>query len=380
VTAPAPGVAARRTAVEALGRIETEGAYANLVLPAVLERTSLASRDRAFVTELVYGTTRMRRACDWLVDRFVTRPPDPAARTWLRIGAYQLAFLDTPPHAAVGATVEAAPTKLRGFLNAVLRKVATADRNWPDDATRLSYPDWIVARLRADLGDEPALVALEEMNRSATVSTRPDGYVQDLASQWVADAVGAQPGELVLDVAAAPGGKSTALASTGAAVIAADVRPGRVGLIVANARRLGLQVPALAADGRRPPFAARTFDRVLLDAPCSGLGTLRRRPDARWRIEEGDVGALARLQRDLLEQAISLVRPGGTLIYSVCTMTAAETIEIDRQLAAAHPDLEAVGEVVAPWEALGRGRLLLPPAAGTDGMYLLALRVGPSAR
>jgi 16S rRNA (cytosine967-C5)-methyltransferase len=380
VTAPAPGVAARRTAVEALGRIETEGAYANLVLPAVLERTSLASRDRAFVTELVYGTTRMRRACDWLVDRFVTRPPDAAARTWLRIGAYQLAFLDTPPHAAVGATVEAAPTKLRGFLNAVLRKVATADRNWPDDATRLSYPDWIVARLRADLGDEPALLALEEMNRSATVSTRPDGYVQDLASQWVADAVGAQPGERVLDVAAAPGGKATALASTGAAVIAADLRPGRVGLIAANARRLGLQVPALAADGRRPPFAARTFDRVLLDAPCSGLGTLRRRADARWRIEEGDVDALARLQRDLLEQAISLVRPGGTLTYSVCTMTAAETIEIDRQLAAAHPALEAVGEVVAPWEALGRGRLLLPPAAGTDGMYLLALRVGPSAR
>ncbi len=225
-----------------------------------------------------------------------------------------------------------------------------------------------------------ALLALEEMNRSATVSTRPDGYVQDLASQWVADAVGAQPGERVLDMAAAPGGKATALASTGATVIATDVRIGRVGLITANAHRLGLRVPAVAADGRRPPFAAHTFDRVLLDAPCSGLGTLRRRPDARWRIEESDVDALARLQRDLLEQATALVRPGGTLIYSVCTMTAAETVEIDRHLTAAHPDLEAIGEAVAPWEPLGRGRLLLPPAAGTDGMYLLALQVGLPAR
>src|SRR5206468_9683539 len=133
-------------------------------------------RDRHFVTELVYGTTRMRRACDWLVGRFVDRPLDPDVRAALRLGAYQLHFLGTPPHAAVSATVDAAPKRARGLVNAVLRKVANAtsagDPEWPDDATRLSYPDWIVARLVDDLGSKPALDALDQMNQAASVHVR----------------------------------------------------------------------------------------------------------------------------------------------------------------------------------------------------------------
>lgn len=378
---PAAGVGARRLAAEALERIDAGGAYANLVLPPMLERSDLDGRDRAFATELVYGATRMRRACDWLVDRFLPDPArtDPTARAWLRLGAFQLAVLDTPAHAAVGATVEAAPRKIKGLLNAVLRKVAAGlPVTWPDEATRLSEPDWIVSRLTDDLGPDAALGALEAMNQPAGVTTRADGYVQDLASQWVADAVAAHPGDLVADLCAAPGGKATALAAAGARVLAADLRPSRAGLVAGNAARLGYgpeRLSVVAADGTRPPLRNGTFDKVLLDAPCSGLGALRRRPDARWRITPQAVDELAALQIELVEAALGLLRPGGELTYSVCTLTLAESEAVDRHLAAAHPELVALAPPAEPWAPLGRGALLLPQAAGTDGMYLLRVRV-----
>ncbi|MCU1448868.1 MAG: rRNA ((967)-C(5))-methyltransferase, partial [Acidimicrobiales bacterium] len=140
-----------------------------------------------------------------------------------------------------------------------------------------------------------------------------------------------------------------------------------------NARRLGLDgVGTFVGDVRRPPL--RPVDRVLVDAPCSGLGVLRRRPDARWRITPGAVDQLARLQRDALDAAADVVRPGGRLVYSVCTMTAAETVAVDDWLAEARPDLVAVSPPGAPWEPFGRGALLLPQVADTDGMYVLGLQ------
>ncbi|MGH9067692.1 MAG: transcription antitermination factor NusB, partial [Acidimicrobiales bacterium] len=199
-------------AVAAMVRIE-DGAYANLALPEMLGRSGMAPRDRAFATELVYGATRMRRACDWLVDPHLRGPVQPEVRAALRLGAYQLAFAGTPAHAAVSATVSAALPRARGLVNAVLRRVAGGlPPSWPDAGTELSYPDWIVARLVEDLGPGPARAALERMNRPPPVSTREDGYVQDLGSQWVVELVGAQPGQRVADLCAAPGGKATALA------------------------------------------------------------------------------------------------------------------------------------------------------------------------
>lgn len=373
-TRPAVRPDARRLALEALARID-EGAYANRLLPSLLEGSGLDERDRAFTTALVYGTTRMRRACDHLVDPFVLRPLDPPTRNALRLGAYQLRYLATPPHAAVSATVAVAPRPARGLVNAVLRRVAEAPVHWPDEATRLSYPDWVVERLTADLGPEGALAALEQMDEPASATERPDGYVQDLASQLVVDAVGAEPGEVVADLCAGPGGKATALTSTGATVLATDVTPGRIELVRANATMLGADrvLPAVA-DGRRPPWRPASLDRVLVDAPCSGLGVLRRRPDARWRVQPGDVERLARLQRALLGAAADLVRPGGLVAYSVCTLTAAETLDVDAWAAEAHPELEPVLPPGAPWRPHGRGALLLPQAAGTDGMALLLLR------
>ena len=363
---------ARRVAFDALKRIDGDGAYANLVLGAMLDRTDLSGADRRFATDLVYGTTRMRRACDALVDRFVTSPPDPATRTLLRLGAYQLEFAGVPPHAAVGETVALAPKRVRGFVNAVLRKVSTVDMVWPSEFARLSYPDWIGELLTSELGEDAAMRSLARMNEAATVSVRADGYVQDLSSQWVAAAVEAAPGERVLDVCAAPGGKTTAIAATGASVVAADVRPHRVELIEQNVKRLGVAgVEAVVADATDPPFEPGAFDAVLIDAPCSGLGALRRRPDARWRIRPGDVDELTTLQRRMLTACAPLVRDGGRLVYSVCTLTAGESI--------AHPlppgfEVDDREPPTGDWRRFGHGWRVLPHEADTDGMVLLRYR------
>lgn len=370
----------RRLAIDAVVRIETDGAYANLLLPRILDETDLDSRDRGLATELVYGSTRRKRAHDHVVDKFLTRDPPPVARAALRLGTHQLIDMGTPPHAAVSATVEATPAKFRGLVNAVLRKVAAAHSagiSFPSEAVALSYPDWIVARLSEDLGEKAALDALKVMNLPARQQRRADGYVQDPSSTRIAALVPANPGDLVLDLCAAPGGKSTAIAARGAAVVAADLRLARAGLIVANAKKLGhsptLQdngVAVVAADGTAPPFIDASFDAVLVDAPCSGLGALRRRPDARWRIKPEDISALVALQQQLLRNAARLVVHGGTLVYGVCTLTSAETSEVVGETS---PDLKDLG-----FDHVSSDLSL--PTVEQDGMFSsLWTRSGPAA-
>ncbi|NND74866.1 MAG: methyltransferase domain-containing protein [Ilumatobacter sp.] len=359
-------------ALDVLRRIEDDGAYANLALGPALAVSGLSDADRRFATELVYGSTRMRRACDALMDRYVSQPPDAATRSILRLGVYQLVYAGVPPHAAVNSTVELAPRRTRGFVNAVLRKVAAAGDSmaWPSAGARLSYPDWIVELLAAELGDD-APAALERMNEPPPVTARPDGYVQDVASQWVAAAVEAVPGDRILDVCAAPGGKATALSAAGATVVAADVRPRRAALVRENAVRLGRELPIVVADGTSPPFAAATFDAVLLDAPCSGLGALRRRPDARWRIAPADVQELAGLQARLLTAGAGVVRPGGRLVYSVCTLTAAESVD---HATPAGFEIDGSPLPVGTWRPFGQGWRVLPQDADTDGMVVIRYR------
>jgi 16S rRNA (cytosine967-C5)-methyltransferase len=399
-TSPSPrrrlpsGVEVRRAAIDALVRVDAEGAYANLVLPRMLDRSPLDQRDRALVTELVYGTTRMQRACDFLVERFLLDTVDPSVRAALRVGAYQLAFAGIPPHAAVGTTAGAVPARVRGLVNAVLRRVAehpVGPDGWPSDAVRLSYPDWLVERLVTDLGADTAIATLERMNQAPITSTRADGYVQDLGSQLVIAAVGAGPGELVADVCAAPGGKATGLSATGALVVASDLRAGRMMLVESNRGRVdATSLELVVADGTKLPYRDATFDRVLVDAPCSGLGSLRRRPDARWRIEPDAIDRLAALQVRLLREAARVVRPGGHVFYSVCTFTTAETLAVDEQmhtdqrwleqLRGDHlPESSIPGLPTAalsidptplpePWQPHGRGHHLLPHESDTDGM------------
>jgi 16S rRNA (cytosine967-C5)-methyltransferase len=181
----------------------------------------------------------------------------------------------------------------------------------------------------------------------------------------------------VLDLCAAPGGKATGLSGhmTSAFVVASDVSVARVTMMQTNIDRLeATRVHAVVADALDPPFRAQEWDLVLVDAPCSGLGVLRRRPDARWRAQPDDVDRLAALQRRLLTAAAGLVARGGILAYSVCTLTAAETAGVDNWLVRTGPEFEPLPPPPAPWRPAGRGALLLPQDAGTDGMYLLVLR------
>ena len=389
----------RHLAIEVLGRIEEGGAYANLALRAALDRSSLDGRDRAFVPALVYGTTRMRRACDHLIDRWLHDEVEPFVRTVLRLGVYQLAFGGVPPHAAVSATVAVAPRRVSGLCNAVLRRVAAQLKAgppaWPSLAVGLSCPDWLLDCLVKDLGVDDAVRVLEASNSPARAVVRADGYRQDRASQLVVEAVldvdlpepvceAVDVPQRILDLCAAPGGKATGMATPGTQVVACDLRPRRLALVGENALRLGVELALVVADGMEAPFPPGSFDRVLVDAPCSGLGVLRRRADARWRNDPVTGGAgealfreLADLQLSLLASAISLVRPGGLLVYSVCTMTAVETSDVDRQFRELRPDVRPV-PVGAPWRPhgdIGTGGLLLPHDLDSEGMSVFRYQV-----
>lgn len=424
----------REIALNALVRVD-DGAYSNLLLPAMLRESALDDRDRAFTTDLVYGTLREQRALDYFLAQLSDRALealDTPVRAALRLGAYQLMH-GVPAHAAVRETVEVAPERARGYVNAVLRTLARLGPPWPwpdgDEvealAVRLSYPDWIVERLVADLGVEDARATMAVGNEPAAVALRvnpematPEAVArelraggvdvargalvddallvrgtgdparlgpvaegratpQDEASQAVVAILDPQPGETVFDVAAAPGGKATDIGERvgeDGRVLAVDIQPGRIRLVAAAARRLGLQsVLRVVADGRALPAPPASADRVLVDAPCSGLGVLRRRPEARWRIGPDQVAPLAELQRELLRAAAEVVRPGGVVVYSVCTLTHEETSGVDwaaREL----PGLEAEPPPGPPWRPRGRGALLLPHDAHTDGMFVLRLR------
>jgi 16S rRNA (cytosine967-C5)-methyltransferase len=417
-------------ALEAMVRIEA-GAYSHVVLPSMLRETALSDRDRAQTTALVYGALRSQRRLDDLLSGVSARPLgelDADVRASLRLGAEQL-LQGVAPYAAVDETVAAAPARARGYVNGVLRALSRAGPPWPepdDDAVALSFPDWIVDRLRDDLGPEDARRALEAANVPPSVTLRPNrakvsaedltrelaeggatvqpgslvpdaillrgggdpaalpaiaegrATPQDQASQAVVQFLDPQPGERVVDVAAAPGGKATGIAElvgTSGTVLAADVHAGRLRLVGEGARRLALtNVGLVIADGRRLPVRDRQADRVLVDAPCSGLGVLRRRPEARWRARPEMLEELPALQRDLVLSAAAAVRPGGTLVYSVCTLTSAETRDVGEDLVDSLPEFGVLPPPPAPWRPWGPGALLLPHDAGTDGMYVLGLR------
>ena len=432
----------REVAIDVLVQLEGEpGAHANVVLPVRLRATTLARRDRAFVSDVVYTTLREQRLTDHLLSPHLRRPIDaldPDVRAALRLGVTQLR-LGVAPHAAVGETVGALGQRsphARGFVNAVLRAVARDGPPWDGPAgadvaalaVRTSHPDWMVAMLCDELGptrarevlaldNEPPAVTLRP-NRLRTdaatlmaelteagIHVEPGGLVadaavvrgagdlavlpavaegraspQDQASQAVVEILDPRPGECILEVGAAPGGKATAIAERmgdRGLVAAVDVRPERLARITEATIRLGLDavVPVLA-DGRALPVRPASFDRVLLDAPCSGLGVLRRRPEARWRVTPDAPAHHAELQRALCLTALSALVPGGRFVYSVCTLTAVETTAVDAFLAEHRPGCRGLPPPGPPWEPVGRGARLLPTVAGTDGMFVLALTVG----
>ena len=366
------GVEAREIAIQCLYRIDETNGFANIILPNLLEGRSLDQRDKNLITEIVYGTTRMRRSLDWVIDRYLSVPPPIKLRSSLRAGAYQILYMRVPSHAAVSATVSASSKKNKSIVNAILRRISEEARvNWPNEGTRLSYPEWIIELLIKDLGKKNAFEMLEKMNEAPSVSVRDDGYRQDLASQWITDIIGVSKQDLLLDMCSAPGGKATALATQARKVVACDINESRHKLMHENKTNLSLgNLTQVVSDGRSAPFSSHVFDHILVDAPCSGLGVLHRRADSRWRIEEGDVKNLAKLQIDLLDSSVRLLKDGGVLSYSVCTVTNQETVDVVKSLENLHTNLIPEKLFHERWRKIGNGLQILPQDFGTDGMSM----------
>ena len=471
---------ARRVAFDVLSAVAERDAYANLLLPALLADRGLTGRDAALATELTYGTLRGQGSYDAILAICSDREPgrlDPPLRRVLRLGAHQLLATRIGAHAAVDTSVnlakDVAGPRPAGFVNAVLRRVATRDlEGWleiaapsrADDpvgylSVAYSHPRWIVSALSEALGEDPAAGLAETEAALAADNERPrvtlcavpgladpaelaaggaelarwspfgahmhgdPGQVpavaegrasaQDEASQLAALALARAgggpdpPGGRWLDLCAGPGGKARLLAGLaggrGARLLAADVRPHRAQLLADQLLRAGAAVagttgagatgagttgagaaPAavLAADGTAPAWPPGTFDRVLADVPCSGLGALRRRPEARWRRSPEDVAALGPLQRALLAAALDSAAPGGVVAYVTCSPHLAETREVVMDVLAGRDDVEVLDAPAVlpevpglrcppPYDAFAQ---FWPHRHGTDAIFLALLR------
>ena len=359
---------ARLAAYHTVVRVFEEDAYADRAFRSAA--ADLDERDRAFAQQLAYGTVQRMRTLDHAIETLGRRPVrklDPPVRAALRLGAYQLGFLETASHAAVNESVElvrmAGLERAVAFTNAVLRRLTEGIRplldSLPESAAREaalkhSYPDWVAETWWRELGPDDARAVMRVQNeppervvrvnrrKVGTVDGRPDPELPDAlhvervdeaaveaglvwpqsrGSQLAGIAVGAQEGDRTLDLCAAPGGKATQLAGE---VVAVEKHPGRARELEENVQRMGAtNVTVVCADALELPSQLTGFDRVLVDAPCSGLGVLAGRPDLRWRGRP-----LPELQRSLLEVAAERVRPGGTIVYSVCTINRDENEEI----------------------------------------------------
>jgi len=439
---------ARETALQVLLAVESQGAYANLALRSLLDRENAKRLDRAFATELVYGTLRSLNSLDWVLDQFLKKPlvkQTPVVRNVLRLGLYQILYMDRVPDSA--ACNESANLARRyenpgavKFVNGVLRNVTRkkGDINFPDpnqDAVKYislkySHPQWIVQRWVEMYGLDEATEICKANNNSAPTTVRtntlkvtreeltnllkaegldvtptilaPEGLmlenvhglgqlkafkdglmqVQDESSMLVGHALAPEPGTKVLDMASAPGGKTTHLAQLmgdKGEITACDIHAHKLKLVKDNCRRLGITiVNSHWGDARNlSDNFANWADYVLLDAPCSGLGVLRRRPDARWRKDEGQIKEIAVLQKELLEEAGKCLKPGGVMVYSTCTITHEENTDLVKGFLASHENFcfDSLEEYL-PKELreLNKGYVqLLPHQHHTDGFFIARL-------
>ncbi len=400
---------ARHAAYEVLLRVFEDDAYADRALRSASE--GLDDRDRALARRLAFGAVQRVRTLDHAIETLGKRPVrklDPPVRAALRLGAYQLGYVGgVPRYAAVNESVElvrrARLERAVPFTNAVLRRVgdgiAGLLESLPEGPLKHSYPDWIWEVWSRDLGEQDALALMRAQNEPPPVVVRhvqglaPDGTATDVpgaytveqvdeealaagriwpqsrGSQVAALCVGSQEGERTLDLCAAPGGKTSMLAGD---VVAVDANEGRVRELEENLRRLGREdVRVVHADGRDLPPDLQGFDRALVDAPCSGLGVLATRADLRWRSRP-----LPELQLELLLAAAARVRPGGTLVYSVCTVNADESeAVVDAAVRAGGLDVEPIEEW-AQFRHPRRPEFLqtLPHVHATSGFFIARLR------
>jgi 16S rRNA (cytosine967-C5)-methyltransferase len=410
---------ARRVAYAVLRRVFEHDAYADRAFTGEAKRANLDPRERSLAMQLSFGAVQRRGTLDHLIATFARRPVerlDPPLRAALRLGLFQLVYLDgIAAHAAVGESVELVKRDAphgSGLVNAVLRRGATEAPGLVaafDDATpqtaalKHSVPTWLAELWFAERGPDEARALLQAINRPAepalranTLRTTPDQLIaggvparraedppeslvltgpwdvaaspeyrdglvfpQSRASQLVARTLAPQPGERVLDLCAAPGGKTTHLAAlmeNEGEVVAVEVHAGRAQALRETAARAGATIVDVETADAATFQADRPFDRVLVDPPCSGLGTLQSRPDLRWRATPDRIAKLVPIQREILAAGARALKPGGTLVYSVCTISQAEEVPTTEGL-----ELEETRET-------------LPDRDGTDGFHIARLR------
>ena len=420
----------RKLAVSALLKVENDGAYSNITLNHLFESAELTAEEKRMTTALFYGVLERKLTLDAVLSTMVKSPlrkTPPYTLQVLRTGLYQIMFMDgIPAFSAVDESVKlikkSKENRSAGFVNALLRKAAGKENLLPagDDpdalSIRYSCPRWIVDTLLSDYGIEDTKGILEESLKPAplilrvnTMKTTPaellaglvkngikgelcEGFnnavqvsrgfdiaksplykkglfhVQDLASQSVAAALSPKPGERILDLCAAPGGKSFTMAQlmeNEGEIVSCDLYEQRTGLIAEGAKRLGLPIiKPQTADGSVFNPALGAFDAVLCDVPCSGLGVMRRKPDIKYKPCE-DFGALGDIQKRLLSTASQYVAAGGRLIYSTCTLRAAENTQVTGAFLGENDSFHLTYE-----------RTYLPHKDKTDGFYCAVMERG----
>ncbi len=431
----------RDAAIDVLLRVFEHGTFLDVSLDKTLRRRTVRDRGRRFLTQLVYGTVRHRILCDYVLGGILKQPleeiPAPV-RTLLRMGIFQAVFCRQVTHPAlVHTSVDLAKKRghvgLARLTNAVLRRAPQQleDVGFPKEpeerlVIEYSMPRWLVRRWVAARGMEHARELCQALNSEAPVSARVntlrtssgevaaalekggigtgkrtsvpeeitflqgppparskrfregDFMMQDPASMLPPHLMEPKAGEWILDVCAAPGGKTTHVAAlTGgrARIVACDARVQRLRQVRENVERMECPgIHLVAADGRRPPCAPG-FQRVLVDAPCSGLGTVRRHPDLKYRVSERDIAELAALQRELLRSAIGVCDNEGVVVYSVCTFTPEETEQvIDSVLADEPVALEDGPAWMEQWKISKGTYRTSPEQDGLDGFFLTRLR------
>lgn len=410
--------------------------FLEYLLERAFAKGPISPADKGLAQELAFGVTRWEKTLDWLIaQKTRERPAKPALEILLRLGLYQLFWLDRiPDHAAVNETVEVAKRSgfksQAGFINAVLRaflrerdvtRQRLAELRERDAAIGLSHPEWLYQRWRERYGEADTRRLMEWNNQPpptyarvntiktdaaklneawkteevqfrpfqfdwvpdntifeliehpalASLKTFQDGwfYIQDPSTLLSIHELAPKPGETILDMCAAPGGKTTfiaALMNNQGKLVATDLSPGRLELVRQNIARLGVTCaiiePWSSAISRGCARESAVFDRILLDVPCSNTGVMRRRVELRWRIRPEELARLVKEQRDLLEHAAQLIKPGGTIVYSTCSLEPEENTQMIESFLATHPNF-----------TLDRERALLPLRDSVDGAYTARL-------
>lgn len=435
---------ARHLAFDVLNEIQMKGAYANLALDKALLHSSLNNNDRRLVTELVYGCTKMELHLDYIIKHYTkNKKVDKKTQCILRMAVYQLEFLDKiPSHAVLNEAVQLTKDvglKTDKFVNAILHRIDRKEEKvvWPDKrryrnqyfSKWYSFPQWLIDTWVKEYGfidteklcqyfNQPAktwlrvntlktttadvetelkardiafkkhplieeAILVESLQKVQASKLIEDGkiFVQDLSSMIPVNVLQPTRNSEVLDMCAAPGGKTTYLSAimhNSGSILACDIHEHRVGLICQNAHRLGVKnIKTLVADATRLPVEChQAFDYILLDAPCSGLGVLNRRADLRWRIRKSSLAEIEALQATLLDAAVSYLKKGGTMVYSTCTLNKSENEHQIKLFLEKHPDFELIPFEYADEQCKEGYKTIYPFADQSDGFFIAKLERG----